>query len=695
MPRIFISYRRSDSGMFTGRIHDQLKSNFGANNVFRDMYNIPAGSDFRAVINEAVGSTEVCLVIIGPQWLNITDAHGKRRLDDPNDFVRIEVESALKNPKSRVIPVLVDNAIMPQAGQLPASMAELAYRNAVKVRTDPDFPHDMEILTRQLQHSTGQRIMRNLWWVFPLLLLIIPGLFIFWAQNGKNPSTPTMTLKSTITIVPTKTKTVIPSTPTPLVEAVGPGEIMVLVTQIEQIGSQPREVTHFIVDDLVQRFETEKLVPNVRIREYGEVIQSNAEAQAVAEQTGAVLVIWGQYDDEGITVNLQLGSLRSLPNLALDRATMERIINIRLQMTNERQQTLAYPILGALGTLLNAGNDFVGTMRLIMSLDQLDAPKPEIVGNSVAAHSYNATLMFISDPQTAVNELTQAIELDASNPYLYAFRAAIYQGLGDFQLGRQDSDTAILLAPKGWVIPYYVRGDESLITNDLPVGIDDYSRVIEIRPDDWYSYNMRGYLYFLAHQYEEARVDIDRSISLGPEAEWPYMWGMLIALRQGRLSDVPAYSSGILNNPVKNPVFVQRLLTALFGHDSAALLGYSIASIEHLLLGQFDVSAQEADGVLAVAPDYPEMYLIKGLSYCNIDENQKADEAYSAGLEVDPSFSILYFLRAEVRGRLGDMNGTTEDLFIVTKSDISENLMPYIEAAQSGQFSCKDVTASQ
>jgi len=74
-------------------------------------------------------------------------------LDDPNDFVRIEVESALRNPSVLVIPVLVDNANMPVAEQLPDSLEELAYRNAVKVRTDPDFPHDMDMLIRQLKSS--------------------------------------------------------------------------------------------------------------------------------------------------------------------------------------------------------------------------------------------------------------------------------------------------------------------------------------------------------------------------------------------------------------------------------------------------------------------------------------------------------------------------------------------------------------
>ena len=690
MPRIFISYRRSDSGVFTGRIHDQLKARFGANNVFRDVYNIPAGSDFRTVLNEEVGSTDVCLVMIGPQWVTTTDAQGNRRLDDPNDFVRIEVEEALKNAKTRVIPVLVDNAVMPVAEELPASMAELAYRNAVKVRTDPDFPHDMQNLIRHLKYIKGQRrLARSLWLFLPLIMLLIPGFFLFSSQKEKEPPTPT----PTVTVHPSETPTTVVSTPTPLVEPVGVGEIMVLVAQIEQIGAQQRDVTRVIVNDLVQRFETDPLVANVRIRNYGEIIKSNTQARDVAEQSGAVLVIWGQYDDESTTVNVQLGSLKSLPDLFIDRVSLERAANVRLQMHDEREETLAYPILSALTFLDNAENDYVGAMRMIMAFDQLDTPKPENLGNSVAAHTHRAAQLFLSNPQTALSEITLGIEMDATNPLLYLFRGLVYQGLGNFSLGRQDFDTSVRLAPVGWVMPYHLRGMESLITNDVAGGIDAYTRILEKRPDDWFPYNMRGYLYFRAQKYEEARADIEMSIALVPEAEWPHMWATLIALRQGRLEDASISMGNLMSNQSKNPVFVQRLMTALYGEENAKLLGYSIAAIGHLSFGQYDLSAQEADTVLTVVPTYAEMYMLKGLSFCNIDEYQKAEEAYTAGLEVDPSFTMLNFLRAEVRGKLGDANGAAEDLSVVAQSDISENLQPYIEAAGSAQFSCKDMTS--
>ncbi len=154
MPRIFISYRRADSRTITGRIYDRLSYAFGADSVFKDVDDIPLGSDFRDVIHDAVAKTDVLLVIIGPQWAIINDQFGKRRLDDPNDFVRIEVEAGLRrdNPVT-VIPVLVGGATMPTDADLPDSLDPLIYRNAAMVRDDPDFGTDINRLIDQLKRD--------------------------------------------------------------------------------------------------------------------------------------------------------------------------------------------------------------------------------------------------------------------------------------------------------------------------------------------------------------------------------------------------------------------------------------------------------------------------------------------------------------------------------------------------------------
>ena len=119
--RIFISYRRDETAYPAGWLYDRLADHYGGGQVFKDVDSIELGDDFVQVITRAVGSCDVLLALIGEQWLTITDEHGRRRLDDPDDFVRLEIEAALTR-NVRVIPILVDGARMPRADELPPSL---------------------------------------------------------------------------------------------------------------------------------------------------------------------------------------------------------------------------------------------------------------------------------------------------------------------------------------------------------------------------------------------------------------------------------------------------------------------------------------------------------------------------------------------------------------------------------------------
>ena len=143
MPRIFISYRRSDSAAASGRIYDRLCVAFGEKAVFKDVDVIPPGANYPSLLNEAIANCDVLLAIIGSHWLMAVESNGQRRLDNPDDFVRIEIEAGLKRESVLVIPVLVDDAAMPSTAELPDSLRPLYYRNAAIVRNDPDFNRDI------------------------------------------------------------------------------------------------------------------------------------------------------------------------------------------------------------------------------------------------------------------------------------------------------------------------------------------------------------------------------------------------------------------------------------------------------------------------------------------------------------------------------------------------------------------------
>jgi hypothetical protein len=133
MGGVFISYRREDSQGEALHLFDDLKEHFGIDRIFMDVTGIDPGKDFRKVIENAVTTCDVLIVMIGKKWIDAVDEEGKRRLDDPKDFVRIEATAALHRDVP-VIPVLVQGAGMPRPKQLPAEIEALAWRNAFELR---------------------------------------------------------------------------------------------------------------------------------------------------------------------------------------------------------------------------------------------------------------------------------------------------------------------------------------------------------------------------------------------------------------------------------------------------------------------------------------------------------------------------------------------------------------------------------
>ena len=150
MARIFLSYRRDDSGGWAGRLYDRLSQHFGQDHVFMDINTIEPGWDFVEVIEQAVGSCDALVALIGRQWLTITDASGQRRLDNPEDYVRLEIATALAR-NVRVIPALVEGAPMLRSSDLPDALKMLARRNALEI-SDTRFHYDTDKLITALDN---------------------------------------------------------------------------------------------------------------------------------------------------------------------------------------------------------------------------------------------------------------------------------------------------------------------------------------------------------------------------------------------------------------------------------------------------------------------------------------------------------------------------------------------------------------
>jgi hypothetical protein len=147
--KIFINYRRGDDSGFAQALFIRLEQAFSSSHLFMDIDSIPPGEDFVSLLESQIAQCDVLLAVIGKGWLDAKDERGGRRLDDPDDFVRIEIASALKQSK-RVIPVLLHDARMPRPEQLPPELAPLTRRHAVRL-THERFRVDTEGLIKSLQ----------------------------------------------------------------------------------------------------------------------------------------------------------------------------------------------------------------------------------------------------------------------------------------------------------------------------------------------------------------------------------------------------------------------------------------------------------------------------------------------------------------------------------------------------------------
>lgn len=188
---IFINYRRDESGHVAGRLHDSLVPTFGRNKLFMDVDNIPVGRDFDEYLKSQVAACDAMLAIIGPNWLAAQDETGRRRLDNPDDFIVIEIGTALTR-NIPVVPVLVDGARMPRSSELPDSLKLLARRQAIQVR-HTNFSSDAEALVKRLREALGYDSPERRWRVrlaigvavVAALLLVVGGGYALFGTAGQ------------------------------------------------------------------------------------------------------------------------------------------------------------------------------------------------------------------------------------------------------------------------------------------------------------------------------------------------------------------------------------------------------------------------------------------------------------------------------------------------------------------------------
>jgi hypothetical protein len=181
--RIFINYRRDDTGGAAGRLSDSLERYFGPHRVFRDVGGIEAGADFEDVLHNTAQAADAMIVLIGRQWTRVAGDDGRARLHDPNDWVAREITAAIER-KIPIYPVLVESAVMPRAEELPAALKPLTRYNAISI-SDQRWALDVTRLARivaiDIPGSRAERTLIAVQWVVSLALtlaIVVPALLV-------------------------------------------------------------------------------------------------------------------------------------------------------------------------------------------------------------------------------------------------------------------------------------------------------------------------------------------------------------------------------------------------------------------------------------------------------------------------------------------------------------------------------------
>ena len=495
--------------------------------------------------------------------------------------------------------------------------------------------------------------------------------------------------------VETPRRSVSTATPAPtaspapaLVEPVAAGQYMVLVAQFEPLDATRRDVARAVVESLRQSLEEDAPFSHLRVRAYPQIIASEADAQRAASANKAPVIIWGSYGAGGVEAAVQLGDTGLFPQNQIPLATLQRTANVRVTLADERKQSLAAPVLTALNVLRNADGDGYELLRALATLQQINVTSGTIEGNGVAAQLNRYMVLYFDDTPKAIELIDAAIALDGGNPLLYNYRSAANQRLGHTEDARRDARTSQSLGPPGWTSPGYQVGVSAFLTGNYTDTLHAFDAIVERRPNDWFPATFRGAMRYMGGQIGPAKADLEHAVALGPDANFPYVFLTLIALREGRVDDARALTQTILR-AFPDPSYAARILTAFYGPNVPNMFGPTFAAFGNLTLGQYESAATNAQAAIAQNPQLADLYFMQGFAACNLHRNEEAEVAYSRGLELAPDFALLHLLRAEVRLKQGNSDGALEDLGAAQQSPQAPLLAPLIAAAQEGKGGCE------
>ena len=630
--KVFICYRRKDSQPFADRIYDWLERAFEPDNIFKDIDTIPLGRDFRRILEEAVVRCEALLVVIGPRWLGETDESGRRRVDDPGDWVRIEIETALERDIP-VIPLLVDGASFPREEDLPPSLQKLVYRHGTPVRPDPDFRHDMGRVIKALRGVAGGKLLRD-------------------EPASRHPERSAPVSETTTPSVKEATPPPAVEAPAPVKEATPPHcrqaigrmimalrEIVLRVSRtspteaVRDDERKPRDVTlQGRLDAMGLMIKALRDEPASRHPERSAPV-SETTTPSVKEATPPPAVEAPAPVKEATPPHFRQAIGRMIMALREIVLRVSRTSPTEAVRDDERKPQSWWTTLP--GILTAAAGIMTALTGLVVMLNQVGA-FPRALQPA---------------PTKAFADSGKAIGLD---PKL----AAAYNGRDDARKAKQeygkaiDSGKAIELDPKD-AKAYLNRGYTWYHWQAYDKAIADYDKAIELGPKLAAAYNGRGNAWYVKQAYDKAIADYDKAIELDPKLAAAY------TNRDLARKHKQEYDKAIELDPKDAKAYLNRGNTwyhwqeydkAIADYDKAIELDPKLAAAytnrdDARKAKQEYGKAIDSGKAIELDPKDAKAYLNRGYTWYHWQEYDKAIADYDKAIELDPKLAAAYFNR--------------------------------------------------
>jgi tetratricopeptide (TPR) repeat protein len=537
--RIFINYRREDSTATAGRVHDRLGERFGRKTLFMDVDHIPPGVDFVTHLNNQVAACDVFLAIIGPNWLNIANEKGERRLDTADDFVAIEIAAALAR-NIRVIPVLVDGARMPKAGELPKSLKPLVRRQAFDLR-HTHFGRDADALIDKIGEAFGDKPVRvDRWRVaagIVVALLFLGGIGLF--ATGMPISLPWTVQPDTREHAEQVRLAAAQAEEERKAKAAAETEASAKAAEQERLAAA-KAAAEAEAKAKAEQAEQERLAAAKAAAE-AEARRKSEEAER--QRLAALRSEEERRKQAEAEARARYSTLMSQGHTAINNGDYDRAIAAFSDaMRLDPKNALAFTNRGVAyerkGDMDRAIADYSEAIRLdpnyALASSNRGIAYARKGDNDRAIADFNEAirldpknvLAFANrgiafgkkgDTDRAIADYNEAIRLDPKNALAFANRGIAFGKKGDNDRAIADFNEAIRLDPKN-ALAFFNRGIAYGKKGDNDRAITDYSEAIRLNSNVAMTFNNRGFLYFKKGDTRRAIADFDEAIRLDPKS---------------------------------------------------------------------------------------------------------------------------------------------------------------------------------